>query len=183
MYDAGAICLVLSSVGGYTEHLASAVRSFNKAAHGGPSDIAVAGVLLAQAEYSKANSRSKNAHKWENVLRLSWKSWPAGTPSHHITHLSPYISMYSGLFVIPSDAPSQNISKFDVTTDFGFFDCVFTEDRPAELYYQMGLLADQFKDTSQAGMHAPESLRSKRSWMQRAVHTNPTCFRYWAAVH
>lgn len=56
------------------------------------------------------------------------------------------------------------------------------EDRPGELYYQMGLLAEQSKDASHAGVHAPESLQSKRSWMQRAVHVNPACFRYWATL-
>ena len=46
----------------------------------------------------------------------------------------------------------------------------------------MGLLAEQFKDASHAGMHAPESLQSKRSWMQRAVHVNPAFIRYWVAL-
>jgi len=54
------------------------------------------------------------------------------------------------------------------------------EDRPGELYYQMGLLADQFED---AGVHATESFQSKQLWMQRAVHVNPACFRYWATLH
>ncbi|KAG0566179.1 hypothetical protein KC19_7G044100 [Ceratodon purpureus] len=129
----GAICLALANLGGYTEHLSSAIRSLNKAVQGGPSVISVAGVLLAQAEISKSSTRSRNAQKWEQVLRLSWKSWPE-------------------------------------------------EDRPGELYYQMGLLAEQFKDTSHAGVHAPESLQSKRSWMQRAVHVNPACLRYWVAL-
>lgn len=81
VYDAGAICLALSNLGGYSEHLSSAIRSLNKAAQGGPSVISVAGVLLAQAEISKSSTRSRNAQKWEQVLRLSWKSWPEGIPS------------------------------------------------------------------------------------------------------
>jgi len=80
VYDIGAICFALSKLGGYAEHLTSAVRSLSKGAQGGPSEISVAGVLLAQAEISKANSRSRNAHKW---IQLSWKSWPAGIPSFY----------------------------------------------------------------------------------------------------
>ena len=81
LYDAGAICLALSNLGGYPEHLSSAIRSLNKAAQGDPPEISVAGILLAQAEISKPNTRNRNVQKWEQVLRLSWKSWPEGALS------------------------------------------------------------------------------------------------------
>lgn len=79
MYRVGALCLSLFNLGGYPQQLTSAVRSLSKAAsQGGPSEVCVAGVLLAQAETSKGNIRSRNAQKWEQVLRSAWKCWPAG---------------------------------------------------------------------------------------------------------
>lgn len=66
--DVGAICLALSNT-------TSAIRSLSKAAKGGPAEVSVAGVLLAQIETIKAKSPSRNAYKW---IQLSWKSWPAG---------------------------------------------------------------------------------------------------------
>ena len=52
--------------------------------------------------------------------------------------------------------------------------------RPGELYYQMGVVVEQFK--AQDGVHAPETLQSKQSWTQRALHTNPSCTHYWVTL-
>ncbi|KAH8947142.1 hypothetical protein BDL97_11G024900 [Sphagnum fallax] len=56
------------------------------------------------------------------------------------------------------------------------------EHRPAELYFQMGSLSEQSRDTTQEGMQAPETLRSKQSWLQTAVRSNPACLRYWRTL-
>jgi superkiller protein 3 len=56
------------------------------------------------------------------------------------------------------------------------------EHRPAELYFQMGSLSEQSRDTTQESLQAPETLRSKRSWLQTAVRSNPACLRYWRTL-
>ncbi|XP_048331542.1 tetratricopeptide repeat protein SKI3 isoform X2 [Ziziphus jujuba] len=51
------------------------------------------------------------------------------------------------------------------------------EMRPAELFFQMNLLARESEarsDTSQV-----ESCQSPQKWFLRAIHTNPSCARYW----
>lgn len=69
--DVGAICLALSNT-------TPAIRSLSKAAKGGPAEISVAGVLLAQIESIKSKGPSRSAYKW---IQQSWKSWPAGISS------------------------------------------------------------------------------------------------------
>lgn len=54
------------------------------------------------------------------------------------------------------------------------------EMRPAELFFQMHLLAMQ----SKAGSDSSSSMRvefcqSPQKWVLRAIHTNPSCLRYW----
>ncbi len=56
------------------------------------------------------------------------------------------------------------------------------EHRPAELYFLMGSLSEQSRDTTQESLQAPETLRSKRSWLQTAVRSNPACLRYWRTL-
>jgi hypothetical protein len=60
---------------------------------------------------------------------------------------------------------------------------VCTELRPAELYFQMHLLASQ----SAAAAAAPqqklvETMQSPGAWLLRAIHQNPSCPRYWKAL-
>lgn len=53
--------------------------------------------------------------------------------------------------------------------------------RPAELYFQMHLLAKQ----SKAGpdqFSGIEFSQSSLSWILRAIHLNPSCMRYWKAL-
>ncbi|KAJ7518221.1 hypothetical protein O6H91_21G059300 [Diphasiastrum complanatum] len=54
--------------------------------------------------------------------------------------------------------------------------------RPAEIYFQMGLLARQANGSSQSNAECPEICETVRSWMQKAVHMNPACDRYWVIV-
>ncbi|KAG6510698.1 hypothetical protein ZIOFF_028729 [Zingiber officinale] len=56
------------------------------------------------------------------------------------------------------------------------------EMRPAELYFQMHLLAKQsnsgsIQDPGVASSQSPER------WIQRAIHLNPSCSRYWKVLH
>ncbi|XP_068652735.1 tetratricopeptide repeat protein SKI3 [Aristolochia californica] len=55
------------------------------------------------------------------------------------------------------------------------------EMRPAELYFQMHLLAKQSKVAS--GSHSNvEALQSPQRWILRAIHINPSCARYWKVL-
>lgn len=50
--------------------------------------------------------------------------------------------------------------------------------RPAELYFQMHLLARQFNAVS--NQHSGiESMHSPKNWVLQAIHLNPSCLRYW----
>ncbi|KAL5182244.1 Tetratricopeptide repeat protein SKI3 [Glycine soja] len=50
------------------------------------------------------------------------------------------------------------------------------EMRPAELYFQMHMLARQLKVGPNASI---ESTQSPHRWVIRAIHMNPSCMRYW----
>lgn len=52
------------------------------------------------------------------------------------------------------------------------------EMRPAELFFQMHLLARQLKDEAKC-TSTVESWQSPEKWVIRAIHTNPSCSRYW----
>ncbi|XP_068467827.1 tetratricopeptide repeat protein SKI3 isoform X3 [Phaseolus vulgaris] len=56
-----------------------------------------------------------------------------------------------------------------------------SEMRPAELYFQMHLLARELK----VGPHSTSSMESTQSplrWVIRAIHMNPSCMRYWRVL-
>lgn len=57
------------------------------------------------------------------------------------------------------------------------------EYKPAELYFQMGLLAKISKVTNLGALEVPDSFESPRAWFRRAVHINPSCARYWTMLH
>ncbi|XP_028765736.1 tetratricopeptide repeat protein SKI3 isoform X2 [Neltuma alba] len=53
--------------------------------------------------------------------------------------------------------------------------------RPAELFFQMHLLARQStvgSDTQSSG----RSFKSLQQWVLQAIHTNPSCMRYWRVL-
>ncbi|KAL6176261.1 hypothetical protein ACLB2K_052896 [Fragaria x ananassa] len=54
------------------------------------------------------------------------------------------------------------------------------EMRPAELFFQMHLLAKQSKASSDTS--SIEFCQSPQGWVLRAIHTNPSCMRYWKAL-
>lgn len=54
------------------------------------------------------------------------------------------------------------------------------ETRPAELFFQMHLLARQSKASSDTTNI--ELWQSPLRWILRAIHTNPSCMRYWKAL-
>ncbi|KAL5778461.1 hypothetical protein ACOSP7_011387 [Xanthoceras sorbifolium] len=56
------------------------------------------------------------------------------------------------------------------------------EMRPAELFFQMHLLAMQSKDGLDSSSRV-ESCQSPQKWVLRAIHTNPSCLRYWKVLH
>lgn len=49
------------------------------------------------------------------------------------------------------------------------------ETRPAELLFQMHLLFKQLKESSSS----PDSCQNPLRWILQAIHTNPSCLRYW----
>ncbi|KAK7366458.1 hypothetical protein VNO80_08448 [Phaseolus coccineus] len=56
-----------------------------------------------------------------------------------------------------------------------------SEMRPAELYFQMHLLARELK----VGPNSTSSMESTQSplrWVIRAIHMNPSCMRYWRVL-
>ncbi|XP_008799156.2 tetratricopeptide repeat protein SKI3 isoform X2 [Phoenix dactylifera] len=55
------------------------------------------------------------------------------------------------------------------------------EMRPAELYFQMYLLARQLNASS--SQHSGiESMQIPKNWVLQAVHLNPSCLRYWKVL-
>lgn len=56
----------------------------------------------------------------------------------------------------------------------------FAEMRPAELFFQMHLLARQTKASSDSSR--VEFCQSPEKWVLRAIHTNPSCMRYWKVL-
>ncbi|KAK7308220.1 hypothetical protein VNO77_41821 [Canavalia gladiata] len=56
-----------------------------------------------------------------------------------------------------------------------------SEMRPAELYFQMHLLARQLK-VGASTTSSMESSQSTQKWVIRAIHQNPSCLRYWRVL-
>ncbi|KAM0878423.1 hypothetical protein ACQ4PT_034890 [Festuca glaucescens] len=58
--------------------------------------------------------------------------------------------------------------------------------RPAELYFQMHLLASQSTAVGAPQQKQqfllPETMQSPGAWLLRAIHQNPSCSRYWKAL-
>ncbi|KAJ7967026.1 Tetratricopeptide repeat protein [Quillaja saponaria] len=55
------------------------------------------------------------------------------------------------------------------------------EMRPAELFFQMHLLAKNLNDSSDS-LSNVEFCQSPQRWVLRAIHTNPSCLRYWKVL-
>ncbi|XP_073008448.1 tetratricopeptide repeat protein SKI3 isoform X1 [Typha latifolia] len=55
------------------------------------------------------------------------------------------------------------------------------ETRPAELYFQMHLLASHSSAASNQ-RPGPEKLQSPEKWILRAIHMDPSCLRYWKVL-
>ncbi|XP_027149171.1 tetratricopeptide repeat protein SKI3 isoform X2 [Coffea eugenioides] len=53
--------------------------------------------------------------------------------------------------------------------------------RPAELYFQMHLLAKQERESSRTSSLI-ESSQSALRWVLQAIHLNPSCLRYWKVL-
>ncbi|KAL6906440.1 hypothetical protein ACP4OV_004041 [Aristida adscensionis] len=56
------------------------------------------------------------------------------------------------------------------------------EMRPAEVYFQMHLLARQSSAATSQQNQQVETMQSPERWLLRAIHLNPSCFRYWKAL-
>jgi superkiller protein 3 len=54
--------------------------------------------------------------------------------------------------------------------------------RPAEVYFQMHLLARQSAAAASQQNQLVETMQSPESWLLRAIHLNPSCSRYWKAL-
>ncbi|XP_019423132.1 PREDICTED: tetratricopeptide repeat protein SKI3 [Lupinus angustifolius] len=56
-----------------------------------------------------------------------------------------------------------------------------SEMRPAELYFQMHLLARQLKAGAKT-TYSIVSTQTPQRWVLRAIHVNPSCMRYWKVL-
>lgn len=56
-----------------------------------------------------------------------------------------------------------------------------TEMRPAELFFQMHLLVREL-DMGFDSLSGVEFCQSAQQWVLRAIHTNPSCLRYWKVL-
>ncbi|XP_052134497.1 tetratricopeptide repeat protein SKI3 isoform X1 [Oryza glaberrima] len=54
--------------------------------------------------------------------------------------------------------------------------------RPAELYFQMHLLATQSNAATSQQNQLVETMQTPEKWLLRAIHLNPSCSRYWTAL-
>ncbi|CAN1315796.1 Tetratricopeptide repeat protein SKI3 [Linum perenne] len=54
--------------------------------------------------------------------------------------------------------------------------------RPAELFFQMHLLAREPRAALTNHSSGVESWQSPEQWVLRAIHTNPSCLRYWRVL-
>lgn len=54
--------------------------------------------------------------------------------------------------------------------------------RPAEVYFQMHLLARQSSAAVSQQNQLVETIQSPELWLLRAIHLNPSCPRYWKAL-
>ncbi|KAL5225280.1 hypothetical protein ABZP36_011919 [Zizania latifolia] len=54
--------------------------------------------------------------------------------------------------------------------------------RPAELYFQMHLLARQSSTVASQQNQLVETMQAPERWLLRAIHLNPSCSRYWTAL-
>ncbi|GJM91390.1 hypothetical protein PR202_ga07754 [Eleusine coracana subsp. coracana] len=54
--------------------------------------------------------------------------------------------------------------------------------RPAEVYFQMHLLARQSSAATSQHNQLVETMQSPERWLLRAIHQNPSCSRYWKAL-
>ncbi|EOA34750.1 hypothetical protein CARUB_v10022321mg [Capsella rubella] len=59
--------------------------------------------------------------------------------------------------------------------------CWPPEMRPAELYFQMHILARQSEDRPETASGI-EVYQSPEKWVTRAIHTDPSCLRYWKVL-
>jgi superkiller protein 3 len=53
--------------------------------------------------------------------------------------------------------------------------------RPAEVYFQMHILARQSEDRPET-TSGIENYQSPEKWVIRAIHTDPSCRRYWKVL-
>ncbi|XP_010537256.1 PREDICTED: tetratricopeptide repeat protein SKI3 isoform X2 [Tarenaya hassleriana] len=56
------------------------------------------------------------------------------------------------------------------------------EMRPAELFFQMHILARQAQGRRPETGTGVENFQSTEKWVLRAIHTNPSCQRYWSVL-
>ncbi|KAF8728036.1 hypothetical protein HU200_018610 [Digitaria exilis] len=54
--------------------------------------------------------------------------------------------------------------------------------RPAEVYFQMHLLARQSAGAASQQNQLVETMQSPEMWLLRAIHLSPSCSRYWKAL-
>lgn len=124
--------------------------------------LPVASALLAQVEGSLGSKQ-----KWEKSLRAEWFSWPPG-PLPTLLYIFPII-------IMTEDKKKSTNSTTHLV--------IFTEMKPAEVYFQMHLLAIQdISAASNQDANNIESSLNPTSLVLRAIHLNPSCRRYWKVL-
>jgi len=71
---------------------------------------------------------------------------------------------------------------FSLNAFLFFFPFGCAELRPAEVYFQMHLLARQSAAAVSQQNQLVETMQSPELWLLRAIHLNPSCPRYWKAL-
>jgi superkiller protein 3 len=159
---AGAMNMEIARRYAAPQFISRAASSLRKAQQKSQATVPIVSLLLAQAEGSLGSKA-----KWEKNLRLEWFSWPPGMKLN--LRASKNILLKKNRFLF-----------------YRFLIFIRTELRPAELYFQMHLLASQLTAATapqqKQQLLLPETMQSPGAWLLRAIHQNPSCPRYLKAL-
>ena len=144
----------------------------------------------------------QHLHPWKIVIKGFWCifCWACNTTaSNRLHHLSLGCGLLSRneesyLSVLYTHKHHSSVhehhSRRATVSDFTFwslsplssnFLAFLAGMRPAELYFQMHLLAKQERESSRSSSLI-ESSQSALRWVLQAIHLNPSCLRYWKVL-
>ncbi|XP_058778563.1 tetratricopeptide repeat protein SKI3-like isoform X1 [Vicia villosa] len=97
-----------------------------------------------------------------------------------VHELSPIPVPFASILLAQAEGSLGSKERWDRTLRLEWYNWS-PEMRPAELYFQMHLLARELK----VGLNSKSSTESSQSphrWVIRAIHMNPSCMRYWRVL-